>query len=202
MIPEPTVKVWMGEGEGIVLATVSYTHLDVYKRQYAEISGGYLSAQEIMLMLSVLQIVDNPRQDLPLVAVLRSNMVGLSSSELARIRIHMPKGDFYDALCLVGEKDEGELGGKTRQFLTHLQFWRNYARQHTLSDLIRLIYRQTGYYTYVGALPGGAQRQANLRALQDRARQFEKTTLRGLFNFLRFLEQLEEMCIRDRKKKL
>lgn len=159
---------------------------------YAEISGGYLSAQEIMLMLSVLQIVDNPRQDLPLVAVLRSNMVGLSSSELARIRIHMPKGDFYDALCLVGEKDEGELGGKTRQFLTHLQFWRNYARQHTLSDLIRLIYRQTGYYTYVGALPGGAQRQANLRALQDRARQFEKTTLRGLFNFLRFLEQLEE----------
>lgn len=159
---------------------------------YADVGGGYLAALEIRLMLSLLQIIDNPRQDLPLVAVLRSNLVGFSSSQLAGIRLGRPRGDFYDALRLAARREEGELEAKIRQFLKRLQVWRTYARRHSLSDLLWLLYRETGYYTYVGALPGGKQRQANLRALQDRARQYEQTALRGLFKFLRFLDKLED----------
>lgn len=159
---------------------------------YADVGGGYLAAQEIRLMLALLQIIDNPRQDLPLVAVLRSNLVGFSSSQLAAIRLGRARGDFYDALRLAARKEEGELGVKSRQFLSQLQAWRTYARRHALTDLLWLLYRETGYYTFVGALPGGKQRQANLTALQDRARQYEQTALRGLFKFLRFLDKLED----------
>lgn len=159
---------------------------------YADVSGGYLAAMEIRLMLALLQIIDNPRQDLPLAAVLRSPMAGFTSSELASIRRLRPRGDFYDALRLAARKEKGELGGRVLRFLDRLQGWRTYSRRHSLTDLLWLLYRETGYYTYVGALPGGRQRQANLRVLQERARQYEQTTLRGLFKFLRFLDKLEE----------
>ncbi len=159
---------------------------------YAEIGGGYLAAQEIRLVLSLLQIIDNPRQDLPLAAVLRSAMVGFTSAELSKIRLHRRQGDFYDALRLAARREKGELGENIRLFLNRLKYWRTFARRNSLSDLLWLLYRETGFYTYVGALPGGPQRQANLRALQDRARQYEQTALKGLFNFLRFLDKLEE----------
>ena len=73
-----------------------------------------------------------------------------------------------------------------------LEEWRTVARQGNLADLIWTLYRETGYLDYVGALPGGVERQANLRALHDRARQYEATSFRGLFRFLRFLERIEE----------
>ena len=77
-------------------------------------------------------------------------------------------------------------------FLEQLEQWRNDARQGSLADLIWSIFRQTGYYDFAGGLPGGMQRQANLRALYDRARQYESTSLRGLFRFLRFIERMKE----------
>jgi ATP-dependent helicase/nuclease subunit A len=154
---------------------------------YVELGTGYFEATEVETMLSLLKIIDNPRQDIPLVAVLRSPLASLSAAELAQIRLHQREGDFFDALRQA--KDDNE---KTVLFLERLSSWRTMARRGTLSDLIWDIYRQTAYYDYVGGLPGGRQRQANLRALYDRARQFETTTLRGLFHFLRFIEALRE----------
>ena len=179
----------------VVLMRATHNRANIFQEEfqkagipvYVELGTGYFEATEVETMLSLLKIIDNPRQDVPLVAVLRSPLVLLSAAELAQIRLRQRDGDFFDAL--VQAKDDNE---KTVLFWEKLLSWRTMARRGTLSDLIWDIYRQTGYYDYVGGLPGGRQRQANLRALYDRARQFETTTLRGLFHFLRFIEALKE----------
>jgi len=298
---------------------------------YADLSTGYFTATEVEVMLSLLKIIDNPYQDVPLAAVLRSPVVLLSADELARIRVAGKGLPFFEALqraaagastfehdgVPAGEPADAELAGsrpepgasagladraqpsatasrrgdaaavencdawavgqgqeeagtlkmagsvagcdraatgqsqeevaesggfemagsvegfdqtlvgqgqekviesggfetagsaedcdrsaagqepdglavKLRRFLERLELWRNEARQGSLADLIWRIYRETGYYDFAGGLPGGVQRQANLRALYDRARQYESTSLRGLFRFLRFLERMQE----------
>ena len=136
---------------------------------YADVSGGYLAAMEIRLMLALLQIIDNPRQDLPLAAVLRSPMAGFTSSELASIRRLRPRGDFYDALRLAARKEKGELGGRVLRFLDRLQGWRTYSRRHSLTDLLWLLYRETGYYTYVGAPAWQAERPTESPAGEGQA---------------------------------
>lgn len=156
---------------------------------YAELGSGYFQTTEIQTMLSLLQVIDNPRQDIPLAAVLRSPLLGLNGGELVEIRLLAPGQSFYVALQAVSEQN-GALGAKACQFLADLSRWREQSRRRSLSDLIWQIYRDTGYYTMVGASPGGSQRQANLRALHDRARQYEQTSFRGLFRFLRFIERL------------
>ncbi|MGI6588838.1 MAG: helicase-exonuclease AddAB subunit AddA [Peptococcia bacterium] len=159
---------------------------------YAEIGSGYFAAQEVQVMLSLLKVIDNPCQDIPLTAVLFSPIVGLSEVELARIRLHSSADDFYVALCLAARKEEEPLKSTLRSFLRKLKSWRTFARRNSLLELIWLLYRETGYYDYVGALPRGKQRQANLRALLERAKQFEDTTMKGLFKFLRFLKRLAD----------
>ncbi len=159
---------------------------------YTEAGEGYLRAQEIQVMISLLRIIDNPRQDIPLAAVLRSPVIGLNSSELAAIRLWRRQGDYYDAVRLAARKERGQLQKKLRAFLRNLRSWRTFARRNSLQELIWLLYRETNYYNYAGAMPDGQQRQANLRMLYDRAVQYERTAMKGLFKFLRFLEKLEE----------
>lgn len=161
---------------------------------YAELSSGYFEAIEVSIMMSLLKVVDNPRQDIPLASVLRSPIVGLDENDLAKIRIHQKKSAFYDVLLNFTEEAENEekLINKLTYFIKQLDEWRNLARQGELSDLIWSIYRVTGYFDFVGGMPGGKQRQANLRALYDRARQYEATSFRGLFRFLRFVERMRE----------
>jgi len=158
---------------------------------YAEIGSGYFAAQEVQVLLSLLKVIDNPCQEIPLAAVLLSPVVGLSPEELARIRLCCP-GDYYHALRLAARVEERPLKERLQSFLRSLRSWRTFARRNSLVELIWLLYRETGYYDYTGAMPGGKQRQANLRALLDRAKQFEDTTMKGLFKFLRFLERLEK----------
>lgn len=161
---------------------------------YANLSSGYFEATEVSIMMSLLKIIDNPYQDIPLAAVLRSPIVGLDEEELATIRIYHRHGAFYEALtafCQQNSSDEA-LNGKLRLFIENLQEWRKRARQGALADLIWLLYRETKFYDFVGGLPGGKQRQANLRALFDRARQYESTSFRGLFRFLRFIERMQD----------
>jgi ATP-dependent helicase/nuclease subunit A len=161
---------------------------------YADLSTGYFSATEVEVMISLLQVIDNPYQDVPLAAVLRSPIVGLSADELAKIRAGMRSSSFFDAV--VGYEDgirlEEPAAHPLTVFIAQFKEWRTEARQGSLADLIWNIYRQTGYYDFVGGLPGGLQRQANLRALYDRARQYESTSLRGLFRFLRFIERMKD----------
>lgn len=212
---------------------------------YAELGTGYFDATEVEVMLSLLKVIDNPYQEIPLAAVLRSPLVGLNAEELALIRAAAPGANYYEALkaCCTAETEQGHddpsclsvesdrypefnhdlpsLTGETDRvhdhdyghgheyeqnhgcapsslfarlslFRRNLQRWQEEARQGSLAGLIWQIYRDTGYYDLAGGMPGGNQRQANLRALYDRARQYEATSLRGLFRFLRFIERLRE----------
>lgn len=159
---------------------------------YAETGSGYFAAQEVQVMVSLLKVIDNPRQDIPLTAVLCSPVVGLTARELALLGLHRRGGDFYDAVRLAARRERGGISAKLKGFLDKLRNWRTWARRSALSELIWLLYQETHFYDYVGAMPGGRQRQANLRALYDRARQYENTAMKGLFKFLRFLEKLED----------
>ncbi|ERI07343.1 helicase-exonuclease AddAB subunit AddA [Aneurinibacillus aneurinilyticus] len=161
---------------------------------YAELSGGYFAATEIEVMTSLLHIIDNPFQDIPLAAVLRSPLVQLSAEDMAQVRLAQKDKPYYESLLayLEQNKENGSLlFKKLQRFRSQLESWRTEARQGALSTLIWHIYRETGYYDFVGGLPGGKQRQANLRALYDRACQYEATSFRGLFRFLRFIEKMQ-----------
>ncbi|MEC1524039.1 helicase-exonuclease AddAB subunit AddA [Neobacillus niacini] len=173
--------------------------MEEFKQQgipiYANLSSGYFEATEVAIMMSLLRVIDNPFQDIPLASVLRSPIVGLNEEELAQIRMYN-KGTFWEAVknfCRSGPTEKTVfLYEKVRRFYDFLEQWRSMARQGSLSDLIWQLYRDTQFYDFAGGLPGGKQRQANLRALYDRARQYEQTSFRGLFRFLRFVERMIE----------
>lgn len=159
---------------------------------YAELATGYFEATEVETILSLLKIIDNPLQDVPLAAVLRSPLVGLDAADLARIRLCSRRGYYFNAVVAASLADQGDLSKELLGFLDKLEKWRTAARRGPLADLIWAIYRETGYYDFAGGLPGGGQRQANLRSLYNRARQYEAGTFQGLFLFLRFIERVRE----------
>jgi ATP-dependent helicase/nuclease subunit A len=160
---------------------------------YADTGAGYFQAREVEVALALLQVIDNPRQDIPLAAVLRSPVAGLTPADLAAIRAAHKKGDFYDAVkAYASSPTGGVIASVLRRFFDSLDRWRTLARRRPLAEVLWTILRETGYEDYVGGLPGGAQRQANLRALCDRAREFDSYGRHGLFRFLRFIEKLQD----------
>ena len=162
---------------------------------YANLTTGYFESTEVDIMMSLLKVIDNPYQDIPLASVLRSPIVGLSEEELSRLRIAKKQGAFYESIQAFihsSSQKEEVLYEKIRPFFDRLADWRSEARRGSLSELIWKLYRETYFYDFVGGLPAGNQRQANLRALYDRARQYEETSFRGLFRFLRFVERMRD----------
>ena len=161
---------------------------------YAETDGGYFESLEVMIMLNTLKVIDNPYQDIPLASVLRAPFIGLTENELAAIRLVNEKVPFYDALKEFREQANGEMSGTTEQkldkFFTLHEKWRNFSRHGALADLVWQVYLDTNYFEMVGAMANGKQRQANLRALHDRALSYEKSSFRGLFRFLRFIDRM------------
>ncbi|MEI5995572.1 helicase-exonuclease AddAB subunit AddA [Candidatus Enterococcus mansonii] len=157
----------------------------------------YFQATEVQTMVALLQIIDNPYQDIPLAAVLRSPIVGLKENELVTIRLMAKKSSYYDAFLLFNQEknvkqNQQKLQEKTLQFAAWLEKWREIARRNQLATLIWEIYQDTAYLDYVGGMPAGKQRQANLYALIDRAAGYEQTSFRGLFQFVRFIEKMQE----------
>ena len=160
---------------------------------YAQVGTGYFSATEVQVMLSLLQVLDNPRQDIPLAAVLRSPLAGLGAKDLANIRLAAPNASFYDAVLTASKTaPDQSLRDTLSRLLAWLETWRTAARRRPLSQVVWQIYQDTAYLHYVQGMPGGAQREANLLALYERARQFDQFARQGLFRFLRFIERLQE----------
>jgi ATP-dependent helicase/nuclease subunit A len=170
---------------------------------YADLATGYFAATEVDIMLSLLSIIDNPHQDIPLAGVLRSPIAGLTAEQLAQIRLAKRNGSFWEAVNAAaagGESAALEQSGNDKglpealgAFIRKLNEWRDFARKEPLGDLLWMLYRDTGYYDFAGGLPGGGQRQANLRALVNRAVQYERSSrFRGLFRFLRFLGRMRD----------
>ena len=149
---------------------------------------GYFEAQEIQLLLSLLQIIDNLEQDLPMAAVLHSGLVGLDANELGALRL-TGDGSLWSVMPLYAEQAQDE---RLLQFIAHIERWRTLSRRHGVADLLWDIYETLDYVNYVGAMPNGLVRRANVMALYERAKGFESSGFRGLFRFLRFVESLRD----------
>ncbi len=211
---------------------------------YADAGMGYFRTVEVETILSLLQIIDNPIQDIPMLAVLRSPIGRFTTDELADIRLENRSVTIYEAMQAMvsreafqpesselplsgqwssqsdsrepSQSDTGEpfhpatepfvptqepeireetsssnaLQIKTAKFLNQLQRWRKAAQYTPTDELVWQLLTETGYYSYAGILPGGPERQANLRMLFERARQYEETSYKGLFNFINFINRL------------
>ena len=157
---------------------------------FADTGSGYFKRMEVMTVLSLLQIIDNPMQDIPLISLLKSPIGGFTSEELLEIRLGDKDNSFYEAMKIMADKDD-DIGKKTKNFLGRLDVWREKALHMPTDQLIWYLLYDTGYMSYVGAMPQGHQRQANLRILFERAKQYEETSYKGLFNFINFIEKLK-----------
>ena len=149
---------------------------------------GYFEAQEIQLLLALLSIIDNPEQDLPMAAVLHSGLVGLDANELGALRLS-GEGSLWSLMPAYAEKAQDE---RLLAFIDHMERWRTLSRRHGVTDLLWDIYESQDYVNYVGAMPNGLVRRANVLALYDRAKGYESSGFRGLFRFLRFVESLRD----------
>ena len=159
---------------------------------YADTAAGFFKTVEVQVMLSLLQVIDNPLQDIPLLSVLRSPIADFTPDELVDIRLVDQNVPFFEAMTRLASEGDGSTAKKVRDFLESLERWRDKSLYMSTDELIWFLYSETGYYSYVGAMPGGAQRQANLRSLFEKARQYENTSYRGLFNFINFIDRLKE----------
>ena len=158
---------------------------------FSDSSNEYLDTIEIQTIISLLKILDNPIDDISLVSVLRSEIGTFDDNEIVEIRLCKKDCSFYDSLLIAKESLSGELKEKVNKFLDNLNLWRKESEYLSLAELIWKIYTDTGFYNYVGLMPNGLLRQANLKMLFERAKEYEKTSFKGLFNFIMFVERLK-----------
>lgn len=160
---------------------------------YAEQSGGYFAAVEVQVMLALLRCIDNPEQDLAMAAVLRSPLVGLDETALAGVRLAGDGTLWQNLPAFVASLPDGvDEKEDLQQFMIAFDSWRTYSRRHGVAELLQRLYDDTAYVDFVGAMPGGDVRQANLKALYDRARQYEEAGFRGLFRYLQLMDKMKE----------
>lgn len=172
---------------------------------YADAKEGYFGTLEIGWMMDYLRVLDNYRQDIPLTAVLKSPFGKFTNEELATIRNLYPDLLFHEAvllasdceLCMAYDKKAvpEELAEKLRRVFDYLKYFREQVSYMAIHDLLWNIMRKTGFWEEVAAMPGGEQRIANLEMLMNKARAFESTSYKGLFHFVRYVEQLKEYNI-------
>ncbi len=212
-------------GDIVILLRTAYGWAETFREVlasqgipvYCTSRTGYFSALEIVTVLNYLKVCDNPLQDIPLMGVLRSPIVGCTSRELAELRIRYPKGLLYESVTAYADEDSKTdsasdqdkektdlsdlkmepgirpdlLKVKLADFLQLLERVRNMVAYTPVHELILYVLKETGYGNYARALPGGEQRFANLTMLVEKAMDYEKTSYRGLFNFVRYIEQLQ-----------
>ena len=167
---------------------------------YIGSTEGYFGTYEISVLLDYLQLLDNQRQDLPLAAVLASPFVGLNPQQLAEIRLAAKEGFFYKAAeglaQRAGEEEEEQekdsLAYRLRAFYLQLTHFREMVPYTAIHELLQKIIEETGFSLYVAAMPGGERRIANVEMLVEKAAAFEGTSYKGLFNFIRYIEQLQK----------
>ncbi|MDV4151686.1 helicase-exonuclease AddAB subunit AddA [Clostridium sp. AL.422] len=160
---------------------------------YADTGTGYFETIEIRTIMSLLKIIDNPMQDVPMISVLRSPLVSFTAEELGDIRLLNKEKYFYEIINEVSRdcyELSDELKNKCKVFINNLEKWRKKAIYTPIDEFIWYLYMDTAYYGYVGAMPNGKLRQANLKILFQRAKQFEQTSFKGLFNFINFINKL------------
>ena len=151
---------------------------------YSDSSGEYLQSTEIETIMSLLRIINNPMQDIPLVTVMRSPIGNFTDNELIEIRMNDRNSNFYDALTKTDTP-------KVKKFLGLLEELREDEQYMALDEWIWNIYIKTGYMNYVSLMPNGNLRVSNLKMLFERAKQYESASFKGLFNFINFIDKIK-----------
>ena len=178
-----------------------FTELDI--PSYVDDSGGYFDTIEIQVFLNLLKVIDNKRQDLPLLSVLRSAIFHFSIDELIHVRLAYKDVSYFEAFQKFADgTEERELSEKCADVLEKLRIYREMAQVLPLEEFIWKLMWETEYYTYCGALPAGQQRQANLRALADKAKDFQETGRGGIYGFLTYIQALENRKVPTGQVKL
>ena len=183
----------------VVLLRSTATTAPIYEQEilnlempvFSDSSQEYLDSIEIQTIMCLLKIIDNPIQDIPLVTVLRSFIGGFTDDELVQIRLASPYENFYTCMqkAIVGV--EQNLKEKIQNFLKKLDSWREEQEYLALDEFIWKLYSDTGFYNYVGLMTNGELRQANLKMLFQKARQYESSNFKGLYNFINFIDKLK-----------
>lgn len=164
---------------------------------YADTKTGYFTSLEVETILNLLHIIDNPRQDIPLVSVLRSSFCNVTDEELAWIGT-MPEGlDFWDKVqeviyCDTEDERLCALSEKLSDFLEKFEHYRQFAKLHSVYELLRKIYYETGYYDLMAAMPSGEKRRANLDILLQQSIEFAQNGHLGIYGFTRYIESLRK----------
>ena len=158
---------------------------------FSDSSQEYLDAIEIQTIMSLLKIIDNPMQDIPLVCVLRSFIGKFTDNELVQIRLVDKYDNFYTCMQKAVIDVNKDLKEKIERFFNNLDMWRREQEYLSLDELIWKIYSDTGYYNYVGLMPNGFLRQANLKMLFQKAKDYESSNFKGLYNFINFIDKLK-----------
>lgn len=158
---------------------------------FSDSSSEYLESIEIQTIMNLLKTIDNPLQEIPLVAVMRSVIGGFTDNELVQIRLSDKYDNFYNTILKAKKDVDAILRNKIDRFLNNLEMWRKEQEYLSLDELIWKIYNDTGYYNYVGLMTNGELRQANLKMLFERAKQCESISFKGLFNFINYIEKIK-----------
>lgn len=160
---------------------------------FGENPGGYFESVEIEIFVNLLKVIDNIRQDIPLISVMHSPIFDFTAKELAKIRIAFREGSFYQAIRSYAETPvEVPLQEKVRKMLEQLTYWKQLRRTVSLEELLRVLLYETGYYDYCSGLPVGKQRISNLRMLVEKAATFEESNYTGLYGFLSYIDAMKK----------
>ncbi|MBR5467700.1 MAG: helicase-exonuclease AddAB subunit AddA, partial [Firmicutes bacterium] len=165
--------------------------------------GGYFDKKEIALVVSLLKVIDNSYQDIPVIAVLKSYIYGVTDNELAEIKISFSRDNFIENVYEYAENGENEeIKSKLNAFINDTESWKKISPFITVRELLWRIYTETGYYDYTGALPDGSIKQANLNLLLERAETVSQAGVKSLFDFINYIEKIEKNAIETGEAKI
>lgn len=158
---------------------------------FSDSSNTYLESMEVETIMSLLKVIDNPMQDIPLVTVLRSNIFGFTDNDLIEIRLCDKKCHFYESMLKARISVNSNLRHKIDETIDKIEKWKKEEKYTPLNEFIWKLYLETGFLNYVSLLPNGNLRQANLKMLFEKAKQYEKASFKGLFNFINFIDKVK-----------
>ena len=181
-----------------VLLRATTAYAPIYEKEISELnipvfsdsSSTYLESMEVQTIMALLKVIDNPMQDIPLVTILRSNIFGFTDNDLIQIRLKDRTCSFYESMIKAKLSVNNELRAKIEYAISEIEKWKEEEKYIPLNEFIWHIYLDTGFYDYVKLLPNGNLRQANLKLLFEKAKQYEKASFKGLYNFITFIDKV------------
>lgn len=160
---------------------------------FSDTSSSYFETEEIQIILSTLKIIDNPNNDIPLVTVLRSPIANFTDNELIEIRLNSKNTSFYEALLeTLNNEEDDRLKAKIKDFFNMLEDWQEKQEYLGLDEFIWYLYESTGFYDYISSSLDGEIKIANLKLLFEKAKDYEKASFKGLYNFINYIDKISK----------